>query len=190
MLFRSSATIAQTEFTLLPLYYGRGPSLKSFVASGVRTDGPQGNPDTVRVFKYSYCKGAQRGREFEILRKLRGVPGVVQVDQDLSCDSILKDEWSGRERSILALQTVGYPLCSCRSVLEFLEAMYDLLEGALDIQLALYLCSHETVLRYLVQEKGVLHRDVSFKNVLIRPDLYPTYSMRRSALSSLLTEKY
>ncbi|KAL5523172.1 hypothetical protein ACEPAF_1439 [Sanghuangporus sanghuang] len=103
----------------------------------------------------------KHGRERKLLTKLRGVPGVVQIDETLSQDSVDVDQWSGRVRSLLALKTIGYPLCSCTTVLDFLEAMYVLLE----------------VLRYLVQEKEVLHRDISWGNVLIRPEHAPDVSI-------------
>ena len=60
---------------------------------------------------------------------MKGTPGVVQIDEDLSNDSIETDTNSGRTRTLLVLRTVGKSLGSCRTVQEFLEAMYDLLEG-------------------------------------------------------------
>ncbi|KAL5480762.1 hypothetical protein ACEPAI_9702 [Sanghuangporus weigelae] len=43
---------------------------------------------------------------------------------------------------------------NCESVLEFSEAMYDLIE----------------VLRYVAQEEDILHRDISWSNILIRTE--------------------
>ncbi|KAL5522583.1 hypothetical protein ACEPAG_8600 [Sanghuangporus baumii] len=149
------------SFTLLPVSSGRGMGRKGFVAIAVPSDAEDGDPSMVRVFKYTWYQDLQHGRERNLLTKLRGVPGVVQIDEMLSQDSIDVDQWSGRVRSLLALKTIGYPLCSCTTVLEFLEAMYDLLE----------------VLRYLVQEKEVLHRDISWGNVLIRPEHAPDVSI-------------
>ncbi|KAL5480883.1 hypothetical protein ACEPAI_9824 [Sanghuangporus weigelae] len=145
------------SFTLLPVSSGRGSGRKGFVAIAVPSDAEGGDPSIVRIFKYAWYQNIQHGRERNLLMKLRGVPGVVQIDETLSQDSIDVDQWSGRVRSLLALKTIGYPLCSCTTVLEFLEAMYDLLE----------------VLRYLAQEKEVLHRDISWGNVLIRPEHAP-----------------
>ncbi|KAL5480886.1 hypothetical protein ACEPAI_9827 [Sanghuangporus weigelae] len=156
-----SPTIRSRSFTLLPVSSGRGSGRKGLVAIAVPSHAEAGDPSMVRIFKYAWYQNIQHGRERNLLTKLRGVPGVVQIDETLSQDSIDVDQWSGRVRSLLALKTIGYPLCSCTTVLEFLEAMYDLLE----------------VLRYLVQEKEVLHRDISWGNVLIRPEHAPDVSI-------------
>ncbi|KAL5530961.1 hypothetical protein ACEPAG_3837 [Sanghuangporus baumii] len=153
--------IDDRSFTLLPIFRGRGNGRKPFVAIAVPSHGEDDNPNMVRIFKYAWYHDIQHGRERGLLTKLRGIPGVVQIDEALSQDSIDVDQWSGRVRSLLALKTIGYPLSSCTTVLEFLEAMYDLLE----------------VLRYLVQEKEVLHRDISWGNVLIRPEHAPGVSI-------------
>ncbi|KAL5522464.1 hypothetical protein ACEPAG_8480 [Sanghuangporus baumii] len=141
-------------FRLLPLY-SRAKEAKPFVALGIA----EGKQDC-RIFKYSWYSSEEEWREFELLKRLSDVPGVVHLDERLSIDSIemneskvFEDDVNVRTRRLLVLKTIGHPLCACESVLEFLEVMYDLLE----------------VLRYLVQEKNVLHRDVSWSNVLIRP---------------------
>ncbi|KAL5522454.1 hypothetical protein ACEPAG_8470 [Sanghuangporus baumii] len=144
-------------FRLLPIL-SRGDGRKPFVALGVTED-----DQFVRVFKYSWYKTTDRWQEYRLLQKLQDAPGIVRLDDELSeaslemnaVDSSSLDKDS-RVRGLLVLKTIGYPLCSCESVLEFLEVMYDLLE----------------VLRYLTQEKNVLHRDVSWSNILIRPKEY------------------
>ncbi|KAL5532348.1 hypothetical protein ACEPAF_5918 [Sanghuangporus sanghuang] len=122
---------------------------KTFVAIGSTGN----DPKDARIFKYSLYKENQRNRERVFLERLPGVPGVVQIDKVLSQMSVDTEEESVGKRNFLVLKTIGYPLCSCRSVRKFLEAMYDLLE----------------VLRYLVQERRILHRDVSWGNVLLTP---------------------
>ncbi|KAL5480888.1 hypothetical protein ACEPAI_9829 [Sanghuangporus weigelae] len=156
-----SADIDSRSFTLLPIFRGRGNGRKPFVAIAVPSHGEYASLSMVRIFKYAWYHDIQHGRERNLLTKLRGVPGVVQIDETLSRTTIDVDGWSGRKQSLLALKSIGYPLCSCTTVLEFLEAMYDLLE----------------VLRYLVQEKDVLHRDISWGNVLIRPEHAPDVSI-------------
>ena len=167
MLFRSGGQ----RFHLLPLL-SRSDGRKAFISLGVSGDG-----EHVRVFKYSWYKNGDGWRELRLLRRLRDVPGVVHLDDELkeACiESNLQDgtvhKINSRTRGVLALKTIGYPLCACESVLEFLEAMYDLLEGkwrrAAPFGLVLILFQ---VLRFLVQEKGILHRDVSWSNVLIHP---------------------
>ena len=113
------------QFLLSEIFAGRGNGRKTFVAVGAE----KGKPEEARTFKYSWCTPGRRHRERRILEKLVGVPGVVQVDSDLSRDAIVTDEESGRQRNLLVLKTVGFSLTSCESIRAFLEAMYDLLEG-------------------------------------------------------------
>ncbi|KAF8656847.1 hypothetical protein AX16_002394 [Volvariella volvacea WC 439] len=143
--------LGEKEFVLLPISTGWGNGRKPFVA--LASDGTSNK--TTRVFKMAWYKKNQLGRESTILKKLEGMPGVVQIDRELSVDVIEAQgqDDKHRTRSLLAMKTMGSPLGSCGSVLEFLETMFDLLE----------------VLRFLVQEKEILHRDVSWMNVLITP---------------------
>ncbi|KAL5532344.1 hypothetical protein ACEPAF_5914 [Sanghuangporus sanghuang] len=144
-----SVTLSGQKYRLLQLFSGRGNGQKPFIAIAAS----ENKKSDARIFKYSWHKEKRYNRERSILEKLIGVPGVVQIDRALSIDSIEIDEESKRRRNLLVLKTIGYPLCSCSTVQDFLEAMYDLLE----------------VLRYLVQEKNILHRDVSWGNVLVIP---------------------
>ncbi|KAL5499268.1 hypothetical protein ACEPAH_1786 [Sanghuangporus vaninii] len=141
-------------FRLLPIY-SRGSGAKPFVALRVSE-----REQDLRVFKNSWYNSEEEWQEYELLKRLADVTGVVHLDERLSIDSIetnesnlFEDDVGTRTRHLLVLKTIGYPLCTCESVLEFLEAMYDLLE----------------ILRYLVQERNIMHRDVSWSNVLIRP---------------------
>ncbi|KAL5522452.1 hypothetical protein ACEPAG_8468 [Sanghuangporus baumii] len=155
------ADVGGSEYCLLPTFCGRGNGRKPFVALGISTD--SGN---IRVFKYAWYGETQLDRERTLLEKLKDSPGVVRIDTDLSqrvlednrtdIPSIDLDEESIRKRTLLVLGTIGFPLCACESVQEFLEAMYDLLE----------------VLRFTTQEKNILHRDISWSNVLVRPKEY------------------
>ena len=121
-----SVCIHGEKYFLLPIFAGRGGSCrKALVAIGHK----EGRNDDKRIFKYSWHKGDQLGKESSILKDLKGTPGVVQIDEDLSNDSIETDPNSGRTRTLVVLRTVGQSLGSCRTVQEFLEAMYDLLEG-------------------------------------------------------------
>ena len=113
------------KYMLLPIFTGRGNSRKQLVCIARKEEG-EGDR---RIFKYSWYKGTQPGRESRILKELKGTPGVVQIDEELSIDSIEMDANSERTRSLLVLRTIGQSLCSCKTVQEFLEAMYDLLEG-------------------------------------------------------------
>ena len=148
-LFLYKAMASHTSFTLLPLSFGR-LSRKPFVAIAVASDGERDKPDIVRIFKYSWYQEKHRGRERNLLLKLRGVPGVVQIDESMCSDLIDVDEWSGAVRSRLALKTIGYPLCSCESALEFLEAMYDLLEGGYKLDVLFFFRFNTQELQFFV----------------------------------------
>ena len=175
------------HFELLPIFTGRGNGRKPFVVLA----SARGGQRDMRIIKFAFYHKSQLGIESRLLRKLAGTPGVVQIDTGLSKDDLYTND-DGRTRSMLALKTVGHPLCSCETVLEFLEAMYDLLEGKATLKLSSGLGdSQREVLRYLVQEKGIIHRDVSWSNVLINPKDYshPTASGRPPALDSVLVQE-
>ncbi|KAL5522468.1 hypothetical protein ACEPAG_8484 [Sanghuangporus baumii] len=148
------AEVNDRHFRLLPIH-SRGDRRKPFVALGVTEDSR-----VVRVLKYSWRSKGNEGKERELLERLRDTPGVVHLDNELSVDFLqmndtdLFDSETCRSQSLLALTTIGRSICSCESVLEFLEAMYDLLE----------------VLRYVAQEENILHRDISWSNNLIRTE--------------------
>lgn len=93
--------------------------------------GSTGNsPNDARILKYSWYSDDHPSREREFLERLIGTPGVVEIDSELSQEAVEVDEGRKLKRNLLALKTIGFPLGSCGSVREFLEAMYDLLEGA------------------------------------------------------------
>ncbi|KAL5480763.1 hypothetical protein ACEPAI_9703 [Sanghuangporus weigelae] len=163
-----SAKLGEHSYSLLPIFSGRGNGRKPFIVIAV----PGQRVEDARVFKYSWLPKDRLKTEIMLLEDLADAPGIVRIDSSASLtrpsvqqehlqirgsDLTFADPaFSGvnpRERCLFALTTLGYPLCSCTSVLEFLESMYDLLE----------------VLRFLADEKDVLHRDVSWSNVLIRP---------------------
>ncbi|KZV79834.1 hypothetical protein EXIGLDRAFT_448014 [Exidia glandulosa HHB12029] len=60
----------------------------------------------------------------------------------------------GRRKHRMVLDGAGKDLYTCASILEFLMVMYDVIE----------------VLRRLHEHRGVLHRDISIRNVLLAPD--------------------
>ena len=120
-----AVSVGDRQFLLSEIFAGRGNGRKTFVAVGAE----KGKPEEARLFKYSWWKPGQPNRERRILEKLVGVPGVVQIDSDLSREAIATDQENGRQRNLLVLKTVGFSLTSCESIRAFLEAMYDLLEG-------------------------------------------------------------
>lgn len=69
----------------------------------------------------------------------------------------------------VVMDGTGQDLYSCKSVLEFLMIMYDVLEGAFSF--IPFLCTAAnlgTVLKHIHETHGVLHRDISPGNILRR----------------------
>ncbi|EJD02523.1 uncharacterized protein FOMMEDRAFT_147462 [Fomitiporia mediterranea MF3/22] len=142
-----SVTLGRRLYYLIPIFSGRGNGRKPFVALAFAA----GNPADRLVLKYSWHSDNDHSREWYFLEKLKDAPGVVLIDEALSSDSIQYDEESGRHQNLIALKTIGRSITSAESVLEFLEAIYDLLE----------------ILQYHIHERDVLHRDISLGNVLV-----------------------
>ncbi|EJD03341.1 uncharacterized protein FOMMEDRAFT_156731 [Fomitiporia mediterranea MF3/22] len=134
-------------FYLIPIFIGRGNGRKPFVTLAFAADDFQLH----RVAKWSWHLDDNHSRERYFLEKLKDAPGVVRIDEQLSSDSVQYDAESGRNQHLVVQETIGRSVSSCKSVLEFLETMYDLLE----------------VLRYHVCEAHILHRDISWGNVLV-----------------------
>ncbi|KAI5119575.1 hypothetical protein M0805_006460 [Coniferiporia weirii] len=131
-----------------------------------------------RIIKDQWCDIREKFSESKILEKVKGVPGVVQVDfsevvkgpggrQDLGTSKL----HSGSDRVLpfsahrriprrtkqrFVLKTKGDPLSKRRSVLQILMAIYDSIQA------------HQTC----VNERRVLHCDISRNNILINPVHY------------------
>lgn len=100
------------------------------------------------------------------------VPGVVRLNEALTPCGALNGLRNGtRERTLVVLDTIAHSLSACGTVLHFLEVMYDLLEGACAYLRIISGIAHKIfpVLSYLVTERRVLHRDISWGNILINP---------------------
>ncbi|EJD07178.1 uncharacterized protein FOMMEDRAFT_144912 [Fomitiporia mediterranea MF3/22] len=134
-------------FYLIPIFIGRGNGRKPFVTLAFAADDFQLH----RAAKWSWHLDDNHSGERYFLEKLKDAPGVVRIDGQLSSDSVQRDPESNRKRTLVVMETIGRSVSSCKSVLEFLETMYDLLE----------------VLRYHVSETHILHRDISWGNVLV-----------------------
>lgn len=128
------ANVKEMDYYLLPIYSGRGSGRKPSIALGYPKSDPN-NRDQWRVFKYSWrVEKRTKESEIQILKTIHEngrVPGVVRMDATLSNPSLEKvgQEGGVRERGLLVHNSIGYPLCSCESVQQFFEVIYDLLEG-------------------------------------------------------------
>ncbi|KAF8321829.1 hypothetical protein F5887DRAFT_1215369 [Amanita rubescens] len=117
------------------------------------------------VIKHSWHDMRRRFDELDIFRKIYAsserklcTAGIVRIDLDES--RILDmDETPGqktgesvnRQSILIVMKTLGKALSSCSSVMKFLKAMYDLVG----------------INRMLVEEHQILHRDISWTNILI-----------------------
>ncbi|KAL0948293.1 hypothetical protein HGRIS_010886 [Hohenbuehelia grisea] len=108
------------------------------------------------------------GELFNVLHKKGAVPGWVQIRSEgmIPAQSTPNDPnpgnlstfclEMGRPRKFkkrVIMSTYGEHLSRCGSVLEFLKAMYDVLEAH----------------RFAALDRNILHRDISQENILIRP---------------------
>jgi hypothetical protein len=73
-----------------------------------------------------------------------------------------------REQHCVMLGTRGKPLNNCKTVLDILRAMFDLVVSKCQSFVSLSLRSTFAALRAMCQQ-GVLHRDISWGNVLVDP---------------------
>ena len=122
-------TANRKRYDLFPVSIGRDPSRRPFVALASRGE----HLKDARILKYSWRQEDKPHIEYQILKKIQDVPGVIQVDDKLCSSRADYDPCSGFVREILATKVPGSPLCSCKSVKEFLEAIYDLLEGVFSV---------------------------------------------------------
>ncbi|GJJ08996.1 hypothetical protein Clacol_003217 [Clathrus columnatus] len=115
--------------------------------------------DRIRIVKDMWRDTSRRFKESEILNHIHKdgyIAGVVRhisaspVSELTVADPIKGDRM--KERVVMA--STGLRLSACESVLDFLKVMYDLVE------------THEQ----LLVKRGVLHRDISWYNVLCKPE--------------------
>lgn len=125
---------SKSAYTLFDLFRGQGWGRKAYVGLGIRLFSPIGPP--AAVFKHQWGDGRKPVFEDRYLRKVVGCPGVVRICEALSPESPLTtwtptDEGRGipRQSRLIALSTIGESLSACRSILEFLKVIYDLIEG-------------------------------------------------------------
>ncbi len=127
-------------YELFDLHRGHGWHRNTYVGIAVR---PVDQKINWKVVKHSWHDTRKRFDELDIFRKIYAsserklcTAGIVRVDLDES--RILgMDETPGENagesvnrRSVLVvMKTLGKALSSCSSVMEFLKAMYDLVES-------------------------------------------------------------
>ncbi|EFI26846.1 other/FunK1 protein kinase [Coprinopsis cinerea okayama7 len=119
---------------------------------GTRTHVFHGGPDPpvvdghrLRVVKIQLCHKS-RFDEIEVLRHVKGVPGVV----DMLRSRALTHLFGGREEVWIGMGQEGAPFMSIETPREMLMVAYDALE----------------ITRILNAERRVLHRDISTGNVM------------------------
>ncbi|GJJ09008.1 hypothetical protein Clacol_003229 [Clathrus columnatus] len=116
----------------------------------------------IRIVKDMWRDERRRFVECELLDLIHEevfVPGVVRHIRAEPVEklTVYDTEDGSRIKDRVILASTGLRLSACESVLEFLKVMYDLVE------------THEQVLN-----RGVLHRDLSWFNVLCKPEHFIT----------------
>ncbi|KDQ22028.1 hypothetical protein PLEOSDRAFT_1110142 [Pleurotus ostreatus PC15] len=101
----------------------------------------------------------REGEIYDILHKNGPAPGFLKVkkEYDVRCGGRRIAVTSGNVTWVkkrLVMHTYGQPLRKCASLVEFLKCMYDILEAH----------------RWAVQERNILHRDISMGNILVHAD--------------------
>ncbi|KAI0079477.1 hypothetical protein K474DRAFT_1659067 [Panus rudis PR-1116 ss-1] len=144
-----------------PIHWGEMWGRRSMVYSGK----PRDNPDSFVVIKDAY----RAGREVKIIEHIHAdgtVPGVIRLINGIGSTNVqveggslstaprTSEAHSGRTLDRLEMRSRGVPFHKAKSLLDLLKATYDVLE----------------VHRFLVLNRGVLHRDISINNVLMYPE--------------------
>ncbi|EJD52442.1 hypothetical protein AURDEDRAFT_181043 [Auricularia subglabra TFB-10046 SS5] len=166
-----------------PFHVGRAPGRTTFACFEVGRLPPKGSgtdrkfldamdiafgTDVTKGFwKLSWQRSTPRSTEAQLLTFLHRdgwVPGLVRHHLETSVragdDTAIfhpSGDGPGRVMDILHLGSVGQPLSQCETVGDMLDCMYDLIETHAHIA-----------------ELGVIHRDVSYFNVLCKPRHYLT----------------
>ncbi|KAF8525303.1 hypothetical protein JB92DRAFT_2877227 [Gautieria morchelliformis] len=145
------------EYSIFDHFHGSSFSRQVYVGLGAIAIKSTRFPRVVVLKVYS--RGlTRRFHEEDILQKIHEdgyLPGVPRISKDVSEQPFpLPRNHSldrHREACMVPLTTTGESLSKCKNVLQFLKAMYDLTE----------------VHRILMEKKDILHRDISWANILI-----------------------
>ncbi|KAF8581021.1 hypothetical protein K439DRAFT_258862 [Ramaria rubella] len=138
-------------------------------------------PPIFRIVKDMWRGGQRRFEENALLRKVHKegcVPGVVRLVEGGTLHNVIAGTAPNiRTKHRLVMGSSGSPLSACGSVLQFLKVMYDALEA------------HQ----HLV-ERGVLHRDMSWYNILCNPRHYVDHpegkeSLPRTCIADVMGEE-
>ena len=140
----------------------------------------QRDPNT--IVKYSFQSTGRRFSEVDILNKIHKfgpVPGVVQYSPEGSKDVCsafgepihtpgeLKNDQLPKHMTKTQLQLLssGREFENCKDVRQALMICYDILEGSCSYFETKHILKDHLVHKYLVKHRGVLHRDISPKNI-------------------------
>jgi len=135
-----------------------------------------GDAERPRIIKDQYQTRGRRYDEgilFDILQKdisNSPAPGCVHVERHGEVAGIQTPiAAKQRQRKRMVMTTYGRPLYDCPSVFEFLKVMYDTLEGtSCRFPLPFSVASYPWLAhRWVLETKGVLHRDLSINNILL-----------------------
>jgi len=183
------------RYRVSPFFARKGPGRRTWLAAGTQV----GTKD-FRVVKDMWRDVGRRYEEGALLDRIHAkgcVPGVVRVaekgpiltddrtplktrpihyrDGGQAADNSLEvpSDALTREKQRLIMGSSGSRLSSCKTVLHFLKVMYDTLEGVYMFCLFfLFRLMFSFLVHQHLAELGVLHRDISWYNVLCNPKHY------------------
>ena len=145
---RLQYTSGNNVYQLFDLFHGLGWNRNTYIGLGIPMGTGVNKSRDCRVFKHGWYDIRRSTNEYEVLKhifhpadgKKRCTAGIIRPDLELC--RIIKDseevpelfdadneEIPARDDIVVSFKTIGETLASCRSVRQFLMAMYDLVEG-------------------------------------------------------------
>ncbi|KAF8631961.1 hypothetical protein AX15_002098, partial [Amanita polypyramis BW_CC] len=156
---------ANTIYQLYDIFHGHGWTRNAYVGLGIPAGAATDSQlNGCRVFKHSWHDMHRSSNELDIYIETTMARSGVQLlslsreqEPELTYDHLLKGIDIGETQIperidvVIAFKTIGESLANCSSVKQFLMAMCNLVE----------------VHRTLVEDHGLLHRDIGWFNVLV-----------------------
>ena len=161
------------EYTVFDLSHGSGFRRQVYVV-GLGATATKGTQFPQPIIMKVYCRGeGRRFKEEDILQEIHkdgflpGVPRIAKCVLEQRFPLPRNDALDlSREACIMSLATTGQSLSMCKNVLHFLSVMYDLVEGLCQNSL-IHADTNEYQFIAASWKKGILHRDISWGNILI-----------------------
>ncbi|KAF8581019.1 hypothetical protein K439DRAFT_1662495 [Ramaria rubella] len=171
-------SLCGTTYDVAPVLSRKGAGRRTWIGIGTVLGS---EPPAFRIVKDMWRDDQRRFEEGALLKKVHEegcVPGVVRLVASGTVQGLTAGRIPNtRTKHRLVMGSSGCRLSACRSVLQFLKVMYDALEA------------HQ----HLV-ERGILHRDMSWYNILCNPRHYVDHpegkeSLHRTCIADVMGEE-